>query len=82
MGSWKPVLFPVVHRTKIIIINFTYIDANNCENYAAENIVVDPYTGIANIPEEEISIKPYPAKEMFWIETHMEIDKYKSGIFL
>jgi hypothetical protein len=40
-------------------ITYTYSDPNNCENFAAETILVDPCTGI-NDPDDLPGIKIYP----------------------
>lgn len=42
-------------------ITYTFVDPNNCDNFATETILVDPCTGITENNENAVRIYPNPA---------------------
>ncbi|MBN2172989.1 MAG: T9SS type A sorting domain-containing protein [Bacteroidales bacterium] len=56
-------------------ITYTYVDPNTCENYAEEQIVVDPCTGIGeNVDASGVTIFPNPNDGNFTLKIDLEIN--------
>jgi hypothetical protein len=54
-------------------ITYTYIDTNNCENFATETILVDPCTGIEDNPNQtDVMIFPNPNNGSFTLKLNIE----------
>ncbi len=50
-------------------ITYTYVDANNCENFATETILVDPCTGVNDLSDlSGINIYPNPTSGLITME--------------
>jgi len=63
-------------------ITYTYTDANNCENFAEETILVDPCTGLSEIADAtDILIFPNPGKGTFNIRLNFETGNVDIRLF-
>lgn len=62
--------YPATADTGIHVITYTYIDPEECENYATKTILVDPCTGIHSNPAVAgIQIFPNPGKGTFYLKS-------------
>jgi len=59
------------------LLNYTYQDANGCENTAEREVIVDDCTGIESIENATIYVSPNPGSGMF--ELMVNELKYENG---